>query len=765
LNRAASHFRLVSIIFSMAIVGMASQTFGASGQGSIFEQNCGKKESGYACPQCEDDLNTEFTALIDRYLQTPIANPSRWAETEATDAHKLRPNTKAEDFISDSIRLLARTNPPDGRVNFIPVGKSESLHDTSVGNPRILLKSPNAELWVSYNTDPKSYAYQKVEIMRWDGKRAKFLFQELDFSTGKEGRHANLSGKVCATCHKDPARPIWDTYRAWPGVMHPRDDMVEADNPDQGGWPDAAARDYLRFLQRIAAAKDNPNGVDRRLAELDIPSTFTGTPRQQISQIETQVKTQGWYRVPHFPTAHEVKNWDEKTAELAGPSHLTFDQFLGQQMCQVGTQMKTPKMAFERLKYAVTGILKCLPPSSVDPTLLGKFLPVTMTTPIDLYFANPNRRYNSQGTVDWAPAVGSPNTTLALKKSLAMLPILFKNTLQWNSDEASHKADLERFYLTDVLTEIEHLDATTAAKEARFIAEEKVASVVRRYHAIRDPGGVRGVAEAAPGTVANLRYLLEPIGFPVEAWSTSRGNAPAMGRSYGFSDQFLPFLVKQNIFEDVFRSAPGSTTAEKCDSLMNLSTKALENQFFHLRADVVSAHLVHKDDGSNYGRAPSSNNSVGVNEGTPVASTAHALRAPKLIGVIKYLVPFKKSIQRMPASPFVYDGEYIYGCSFSGEPSAGAQPLMTFPLPTTKIGEVHDLQIESNRELTLKVGINSQGLLSVSHSETDDPSRELVFSSRIEGFNQSKKSFPKFSFEFSPPAKHSKSRLFKLECQ
>jgi hypothetical protein len=555
---------------------------------SVFEKNCGRKGEGYACPQCEDQLNQQFTELMNKYTQTPVNSGSRWADGEQKDGIRLKPGTTAEDFIADTIKLMRKANPlGGGKVNFIPIGRSESLHDTSVGNPRILLKSPDSELWVSYNTDPKSYAYQKVEIMRWDGKAGKYFFQELDFSNPPDGHHANMSGKVCATCHKEPARPIWDTYRAWPGVLHPRDDMVEAENPDEGGQPDAAARDYLRFLRRIAAAKENPNGQDRRLAGLEIPTSFSGSPKEQIDQIEAQVKQKGWYRVPSFPNPRDGKNWDTKTAMYAGPSHLAFDQMLGQQMCQVATQLQASKPAFERLKYAITGILKCIPTGEINQDILRKFLPVDYATQSDLYFQNPDHRPTADGGTEPMPRAPWVGTTAANQKKLLALPMLFRNTTSWQSKEAAHKSDLERYYLIEVLESIEKLDAVSAQNQARFIAEDKQARAQPGFHAISDPGGVKGVAEASPGTIASLRYILEPLGFPVETWSTSRGDAVSLGRSYGFSDQFLPFLKNQKIFEDTFHAASGNSLSEKCDDLAKKSAKALDHKFFEIRANVT----------------------------------------------------------------------------------------------------------------------------------------------------------------------------------
>ena len=82
--------------------------------------------------------------------------------------------------------MFKKHNPSGAnKLNYLVIGESESLQASSMKdgkmNPRIMLKSPNSELMVTFNTDPTAKGYKTIEVMRWNGKQGRYEFQEINF--------------------------------------------------------------------------------------------------------------------------------------------------------------------------------------------------------------------------------------------------------------------------------------------------------------------------------------------------------------------------------------------------------------------------------------------------------------------------------------------------------------------------------------------------------------------------------------------------------
>ncbi len=560
--------KTISIFFVLILVSYSSAA--KISESSTFNRKCAKR--GYACGQCEDTLQSDFTGLLNNFLQQP-EKTRHWSQAHTRDRLKVKAGTSPEDFISQAASLMRKHNKiGDGRLNFITVGESQSLHETSPGNPRILMKSPNGELWVSFNTDPKSSAYSKIEIMRWSGRDAKWKFQELDFSP--KARHANFSGSNCIVCHKTDARPIWDTYRAWPGILPPRDDMVERDQRGKG--PDANGRAYISFLERIAKAKQNPKGADRRLASLEIPALKRGSPREQIDSIKTEVASQGWSRVRHFPPPDSglLGNTDSKTAKFAGPAHLTFDQLQSIQACHIAHGLEALPI-WPNLKYVVAGVMYCASENSINPKFIRQFFNHDFASGIDHYFEKAGNHNGPNNETLKKPTANFGSLTKAL-------PMLYKSTRRYQVEEANDKILLQETYLKGYLTRVEKMPAAKAAATARYLARDKKIETIPGFIVIADPGGVKGVAESSTARIAALRYALEPFGVEVGSWALSRGNGVAGGKSFSFSDQFEAQFGPQRAIRQVFDSVKGRTQNEKCEELMKLSRAKTSGRFGEL---------------------------------------------------------------------------------------------------------------------------------------------------------------------------------------
>lgn len=202
------------ILFFLLIVSIQ-----VLGQGtSTLNYNC--KQPEFACGECETNLQNDFNQLLNSLLEKPL-DSTRWSSD--TGVYKTKPDIKADEFIQRALEVMRKNNPKGaGRLNMIVIGNSESLHETTPDNPRVAIKSPDGEFWLTFNTDPNAAGYNNVEIMRWDGKEGTFKFQEIAFSQDSDrGGHIDMSGQKCVKCHREPMRPNWDTYRSWSNVLPP----------------------------------------------------------------------------------------------------------------------------------------------------------------------------------------------------------------------------------------------------------------------------------------------------------------------------------------------------------------------------------------------------------------------------------------------------------------------------------------------------------------------------------------------------------------
>ncbi|MBX3041336.1 MAG: hypothetical protein KF789_11575 [Bdellovibrionaceae bacterium] len=535
--------------------------------------NC-RKDTKFACGECETKLQDDFTSLLAEMTDGRRKVGQHWGESKSSQNKEIKSSMTMDEFLAKTAEVMKQNNPA-GVVNYITIGESESLHGTSPGNPRIAMKSPNGELWVTFNTDPKAPGYDRVEIMRWNGKKAKYEFEEIVFKSAGGG-HVDQNPSQCATCHHKPARPIWDSYRAWPGVIPPRDDLIETENPDKKphGQVDASGRAYLDFLERVAKAKMDPSSKDPaagRLRTLEIPisdqldpSVKNKNPMEQVAAIREFTEKNGWYRVPHYPMKESLGNYDDKTAPKAGSAHLAFDQLMGQNMCRIANDL-TKHPEFDRWKYGLAYLLNCGShhPSKATSEQMNGILKRLFGNNLHQRAKNylrQNRFGSAFQDLGKNEAYDDPYTAF------------LDDTVNSSKPDNKNKTELHSRYLSSYLREKEGKNAAQAATEVERTTEKKFNARVP-YTVIGDPGGVRGVAEAAPATIAALRYILEPAGVIVGDWSMSRGTAVAGGRSFSYSDQFHVVLMDQPAIQDVMKEMKGRDLNETCQKLEEKSRK------------------------------------------------------------------------------------------------------------------------------------------------------------------------------------------------
>ncbi len=586
-----------------------------------------RNSANFACGECETPLQDDFTDLLSQITGQPAGD--RWSDgfnnespmrTQFPDGSPVN----LENTLSRIKDMMKSNNPEGGNgLNYMVIGQSESLQDTTMRDgkmyPRIAIKSPNSELWVTFNTDPTSAAYQTLEVMRWNGKDAKYDFIELDFGQNNpENPAANRpakfdgTGQKCVACHKEPdSRPNWETYRAWSGIVPSRDDMIEQDarhgHPvTEGEAPIGMdGRAYVSFLEQVVDTKEGRNitpGADRRLGLLDIPIDdriqFAGRtppvsslpPRAQLDAIRTQVsQNDGFYRIPHFPYkgtgggGSGIANFDLKTADYAGPSQLAFDQLSGQNFCRI-SQRLIEDDDYDNFKWVVAGIAQCNAASNLED-----WVPESYRAEIGRYFsANPNVLFN-----DLASGGQLPPAAQTANMDFAQVTDLLARDTQRNFERADgFKRDRHQTMGVEFLTQVEtdrQREPGAAQTEAEYFSSQFTAPVryYPQFHAIGDAGGVNGVENASAEEIVGLRAVLEPLGVDPGQWSMMRGpNSERDYDSLAFSDQF-PLLFGQRAIlraynEDILRdpaaqdpAAQGPYGLNRCEALRIASNRTL----------------------------------------------------------------------------------------------------------------------------------------------------------------------------------------------
>ncbi len=559
------------------------------GSDSSLDTAC--KQTGFSCGECETPLQNEMNSLMSKITGGKFKDGDHWGEgkekTPNSSNIPLASGVTLDGTLQEIISIFKKNNPVgDNKLNFVVIGESESLQGTTIKDgkiyPRIMLKSPNSELMVTFNTDPEAKGYNSIEMMRWNGKQGRYEFQELNFGGKGEQPHVDASGTKCMECHKESPRPNWDTYRAWAGVVPSRDDMMEMHGENgefdfsKGLQPDAKA--YINFLDQVVADKES--GKKSRLAMLDIPFDEKNqlreyveaaggkkfTPREQVDLIKKKINEDGFYRIKHFPDKEEAAengarmafNFDGKTAEYAGPSQFAFDQMLAQNMCKVTTDLKKHK-DFDKFKYGLALLMACGKTGDMESVYPDEFKKKVL----DFY------RDSNYSTLQDISEAKKPKGRAQNFSSLNQL--LQEDTSASHAAANGFKFNRHGKFLNNYLTNVEKLPASEAAEKAKYYSEQVVTPTQWGFHAIGDEGGVKGVPENSTAIMSDARMLLEPFGVNVGHWSLVHGKSNAYN-SFSFSDQFTLF-ESQPLWSQL-RDEAGSCAELEAKAKIVLSTPA-----------------------------------------------------------------------------------------------------------------------------------------------------------------------------------------------
>jgi hypothetical protein len=443
---------------------VTSPAFAAATEQADFTRPKSCAKPGFLCGQCEEAAERSISDLL---------------------ADQVGTKRSIEDVLAT---LVDRVEKRLGR-HLVPIylGDSPSLMAASPSHPKVILKSPESEVLIAFNTDPKTPAYSTLETMRFEGRTGSFrLEQVLREANGRIAVRSNPAS--CVRCHGADPRPLWDTYRSWPGMLAGRDDLVEKDT--------MLAEPYLALLDRIDAAKTapEPTELDKRLR--------VTRPTASRAELERWISERGWARVPHVPAGFDLKNRTLRTAELAGPGHVLFDQLSAALGCYMKIRIRKHLPARESALLE-KGLARWKPgQTDANRPILDEWL--------------------ARGA-EFHPQLGPRFGAIYLER-LADI-------------RASHHED-DRIKVRRQMDWLKKLGASPArAWEESYSA---TTPFVERWFAIPDPGGVRGTEESDPEVAAFIEVLLNRRGRSLAQWSMSVGPVAQPGfRSFSFSDQLV----------------------------------------------------------------------------------------------------------------------------------------------------------------------------------------------------------------------------------
>jgi cytochrome c553 len=282
------------------------------------------------CTPYERPLRNNFNALLDR-LQSGQA-----PEVNSVDA-----------FLGQL--------PESMRRDYIFMAKSRSLQEGTVESPRVILKSPNSEVIVSFTPDPTLRGGRAVEIMVWNAEEATYRMTEVSFSQEPGAARVQHNPAKCLECHQNPPRPVWDPYRFWSGQVPFHEDTVPRGSVE-AEW-------YANYMRQITTP-GNPRW--NRLIPTHQPQDFerqVGVTDQKLSAEQPVV------------AGNVFSPEDGNGANLS-------NQLLRQNACRVINEVRE-RPDFQQIRYALAGALK-------GCQNVSEFLPEAFQRNAEEYFEGQN---------------------------------------------------------------------------------------------------------------------------------------------------------------------------------------------------------------------------------------------------------------------------------------------------------------------------------------------------------------------------------------
>jgi len=413
--------------------------------------------------------------------------------------------------------------PDTMKSNFIFMGESRSFQTASKENPRVILTSPDADVRISFNTDPKDRGYNNIEISFWDPESKKFEYTELTFDPESQKppqRHGDLA---CTTCHGNPPKPNWDTYNYWAGMIPFNKDTLVKGTAELG-W-------YTDLLNKT---KDtNPNN---RLQYLK--------PIEDEAKIKESLDAQGY-----MMRLYLSENNGPQPGNAGGIATQLFDRLQERQRCAEAERLKkTPE--FSQMKYLLAGMK-----NNCSSDELKNFVPTWYhKVAADYYSA---LKKNKKADATKSPDAHFLETNKFLRDDTLKKQLLIRK----------EKDARQRLFLQNQLG-----NKQLADKEIQTQIEKIGLNAIGIAPGQFNPN----IGEDSDG-LARMRYFLEPMGVLVSRLSTSIDST-----TYSFADLFINDYISQEEQEIINQEIKEKGLNEKnpCEALAQLSREALAIKSF-----------------------------------------------------------------------------------------------------------------------------------------------------------------------------------------
>ncbi len=404
--------------------------------------------------------------------------------------------------------------PKELTSNFLFMGESRSFQEASVDSPRVILTSPNADVRLSFNTDPKQRGYNAIELSIYDPATKTYEYKEIKFpgSTSSSGTKAKVhhDPAACTLCHGNPPKPNWDTYNYWAGeIPFNKDFLVKGSK--ETDW-------YFNYI-------DNINKKKGRFAYLNQTETK--------EDIQKKLDANGYSVLPIIEK-DLTQTFDEGQG---GRSVRLFDNVVKKNACiSQKTIMESP--SYPNIKYALLGQM-----NFCDMT---KFFPDWYKKSAMKYFSNtlPKVDLDKTSYDDFRKLLNEDTETRQLK-------------LRKDKDSR------QRNFFENNLGSKEASD-----KEFKLNTDTLGLNVVGV-----SPGEFQESLGEQPQTLADLRFLLEPSGIDVAHFSPTVDSG-----SYAFADTFrIDSILPSNERDAIEKEVNPDGLGDICELLAKKSNEVLLN--------------------------------------------------------------------------------------------------------------------------------------------------------------------------------------------
>lgn len=349
--------------------------------------------------------------------------------------------------------------PEQMRQGMVFVADSRSLQESTVSAPRVLLKSPNSDVIISFGTDPALRGFDAIEMTVWNGETAKVEMAEIRFP--EDSRDPRLRGATqamvernpqkCVICHGEDRNWVFDPYRIWGGHIPWTEDALNRGSIEVD-W-------YKRFLTNISEGQSRWRHLRPMETAEEIDAALAATGRYQIKSPESETTQPN--NTPSLDLSHQILIYNG---------------------CRVANEL-AERPDWARIQYAVAGAT-----NGCDP---ATFLDEESAKAAREFFEERGIGVGPDGKFDY--------------------DALMADTVKKQSSLVADRVGRQQW----IFEKYGNMDINGARAEVKLAADNLL-----RKDAVFTTGGNRFPGfENSQRDVTASRYLLEPLGIDVSRWS------------------------------------------------------------------------------------------------------------------------------------------------------------------------------------------------------------------------------------------------------